>query len=83
MKKDELLFGTIDSFLIWRLTKQQVHATDATNASRTMLYNISTNKWDDGILKLLKIKKNILPSTLPSLPSFASTAHTQENFFSP
>ena len=57
MKKDELLFGTIDSFLIWRLTKQQVHATDATNASRTMLYNISTNKWDDGILKLLKIKK--------------------------
>ena len=73
MKKDELLFGTIDSFLIWRLTKQQVHATDATNASRTMLYNISTNKWDDGILKLLKIKKNILPEVKDCSDDFGST----------
>ena len=55
MSKKQLLFGTIDSFLIWRLTKGKVHATDATNASRTMIYNISSNKWDDGILKLLKI----------------------------
>ena len=61
MSKQRLLFGTIDSFLIWRLTKGQVHATDATNASRTMIYNISTNKWDDTILKLFKIKKHILP----------------------
>ena len=73
MKKDELLFGTIDSFLIWQLTKQQVHATDATNASRTMLYNISTNKWDDGILKLLKIKKNILPEVKDCSDDFGST----------
>ena len=61
MNKKQLLFGTIDSFLIWKLTKGQVHATDATNASRTMIYNISTNKWDDAILKILKIKKHILP----------------------
>jgi len=61
MSKQRLLFGTIDSFLIWRLTKGEVHATDATNASRTMIYNISNNKWDDTILKLFKIKKHILP----------------------
>jgi glycerol kinase len=61
MNKQRLLFGTIDSFLIWRLTKGEVHATDATNASRTMIYNITSNKWDDMILKLFKIKKHILP----------------------
>ena len=61
MNKKQLLFGTIDSFLIWRLTKGKVHATDATNASRTMIYNISTNRWDDSILKILKIPKHILP----------------------
>ena len=61
MNKKQLLFGTIDSFLIWRFTKGKVHATDATNASRTMIYNISSNKWDDKILNLLKIKKHILP----------------------
>jgi len=61
MNKKQLLFGTIDSYLIWKLTKRKIHATDATNASRTMIYNISTNKWDDTILKLLKIKKHILP----------------------
>ena len=73
MNKDELLFGTIDTFLIWRLTKRQIHATDATNASRTMLYNISSNKWDDGILKLLKIKKNILPEVKNCSDDFGST----------
>ena len=61
MNKKQLLFGTIDSFLIWRFTKGKVHATDATNASRTMIFNITTNKWDDAILKILKIKKHILP----------------------
>jgi glycerol kinase len=61
MIKKQLLFGTIDSFLIWRLTKGKVHATDATNASRTMIYNITNNKWDDTILKILKIDKSILP----------------------
>ena len=48
-------FGTVDSFLIWRLTGGQVHATDATNASRTLLYNIAKNQWDDELLKLLRI----------------------------
>jgi len=61
MDSKRLLFGTIDSFLIWRLTKGEIHATDATNASRTMIYNITSNKWDDTILKLFKIKKHILP----------------------
>ena len=46
----ELLFGTVDSWLIYKMTKGKVHATDATNASRTMLYNINTNKWDDQLL---------------------------------
>ena len=59
--KETILFGTIDSFLIWRLTKGKVHKADATNASRTMIYNISSNKWDDTILKFLKLKKHILP----------------------
>ena len=61
INKRQLLFGTIDSYLIWKLTKGKMHATDATNASRTMIYNISSNKWDDSILKLFKIPKNILP----------------------
>ena len=73
MEKDELMFGTIDTFLIWRLTKGQSHSTDATNASRTMLYNIATNKWDDGILNLLKIKKNILPEVKDCSDDFGST----------
>jgi len=61
MNSKRLLFGTIDSFLIWRLTRGKIHATDATNASRTMIYNITSNKWDDNILNILKIKKHILP----------------------
>jgi glycerol kinase len=73
MQKNQLLFGTIDTFLIWRLTKHKIHATDATNASRTMLYNIGSNKWDDGILKLLKIKKNILPEVKNCSDDFGST----------
>ncbi len=73
MKKKQLLFGTIDSFLIWRLTKGKIHATDATNASRTMIYNISSNKWDDTILKLLKIDKHILPDVKNCADDFGAT----------
>ena len=73
MNKNQLLFGTIDSFLIWRLTKGKVHATDATNASRTMIYNISSNRWDDTILKLLKINKNILPEVKDCADDFGIT----------
>ncbi len=45
------MFGTIDTFLIWRLTNREKHLTDATNASRTLMYNITSNKWDDELLK--------------------------------
>jgi glycerol kinase len=73
MKKKQLLFGTIDCFLIWRLTRGKVHATDATNASRTMVYNITTNKWDETILKILKIDKNILPVVKDCADDYGST----------
>ena len=73
INKKQLLFGTIDSFLIWRLTKGKVHATDATNASRTMIYNITSNKWDDSILKILKIKKHILPEVKDCADDYGST----------
>jgi glycerol kinase len=73
MSKNQLLFGTIDSFLIWRLTKGKVHATDATNASRTMIYNITSNKWDDTILNLLKIKKHILPEVKNCADDYGET----------
>ena len=73
MNKKQLLFGTVDSFLIWKLTKGIIHATDATNASRTMIYNISSNKWDDTILKLLKIKKHILPEVKDCADNYGQT----------
>jgi len=72
-KQKKLLFGTVDTFLLWKLTKGEVHATDATNASRTMLFNISSNRWDKDILKSLKIPKNILPQVKDSSDDFGST----------
>ncbi|MER9394435.1 MULTISPECIES: glycerol kinase GlpK [unclassified Mesorhizobium] len=60
-EKGELLAGTIDSFLIWRLTGGKVHATDATNASRTLVYNIEKNVWDDELLSILRIPVALLP----------------------
>ncbi len=62
----ELLFGTVDSWLIWKLTGGLVHATDYTNASRTMLFNIHTLRWDEEILKILNIPKCMLPEPRPS-----------------
>ena len=73
LRKKQLLFGTIDTFLLWRLTKGRSHATDATNASRTMLYNINTNKWDEQILKSLKIPSHILPIIKNSSDYFGMT----------
>ena len=73
LRKKKLLFGTIDTFLLWRLTKGLIHATDATNASRTMLYNITTNNWDKQILKSLKIPNHILPVIKDSSANFGST----------
>ena len=58
LKSNNLLFGTIDTFLIWKLTKGKKHLTEATNASRTMLFNINNNKWDKEILRKLNIPKN-------------------------
>jgi glycerol kinase len=60
-ERGELAFGTIDSFLVWRLTGGKVHATDATNASRTLLYNIHTGAWDDELLRILNIPESLLP----------------------
>ena len=73
LRKKQLLFGTIDTFLLWRLTKGTSHATDATNASRTMLYNITTHDWDLQILKSLKIPRHILPIIKDSSDNFGKT----------
>ena len=69
----ELAFGTIDSFLLWRLTGGKSHATDATNASRTMLFNIHTQQWDDSLLKLFKIPFSLLPEVKDCSDDFGMT----------
>ncbi|HEU5290755.1 MAG TPA: glycerol kinase GlpK [Cyclobacteriaceae bacterium] len=71
--KGELAFGTIDTWLIWNLTNGRVHATDVTNASRTMLYNIRELKWDEKLLKELTIPESMLPSVHPSSHVFGHT----------
>ena len=73
LKKNNLLFGTVDTFLIWKLTKGKKHLTEATNASRTMLFNINNNRWDDKILKKLNISKDILPEVKNSADDFGFT----------
>lgn len=65
-EKGELLFGTVETWLIWKLTKGAVHVTDYSNASRTMLFNINTLQWDDEILKELGIPRSMLPEVKPS-----------------
>jgi glycerol kinase len=60
-KRGELMFGTVDCYLLWRLTGGRVHATDATNASRTLLFNIHTGQWDDELLKTLNVPRSLLP----------------------
>lgn len=66
LKPAELLFGTVETWLIWKLTKGKVHVTDYSNASRTMLFNINTLQWDDEILAELNIPKCMLPEAKPS-----------------
>jgi len=73
LKSNNLLFGTVDTFLIWKLTKGKKHLTEATNASRTMLFNINNNKWDKEILRKLSIPKNILPEVKNSADDFGIT----------
>jgi len=69
----KLCFGTVDSWLIWNLTKGEKHATDYSNASRTLIYNIKDLQWDEKLLHELDISKNILPEVLPSSGSFGTT----------
>ena len=72
-KKGVLAFGTIDSWILWKLTNGKIHATDHTNASRTLIYNIDTLSWDDELLSILKIPKKILPTVKKSCYNFGVT----------
>lgn len=72
-ERGELAFGTIDSWLLWNLTGGRVHATDPSNASRTLLYNIHTGGWDDELLKLLGVPRAVLPDVRPSSCVFGET----------
>ena len=65
-EKGELLFGTVDSYLLWKLSDKKLHVTDYTNASRTMLFNIKTGLWDDKLLEIFNIPRSMLPSVEPS-----------------
>lgn len=72
-KKGELLFGTVDTWLMWKLTKGRVHATDYSNASRTMMYNINELCWDKEILDILDIPECMLPEVMPSSGLYGKT----------
>jgi glycerol kinase len=72
-EKGEILFGTVDSFLVWRLTGGKRHVTDYSNASRTLIYNIHTLDWDDELLRILKIPRAMLPMVLPSSTVYGET----------
>ncbi|WP_314816437.1 glycerol kinase GlpK [Aggregatibacter segnis] len=72
-KKGELLFGTVDTWLVWKLTQGRAHVTDYTNASRTMLFNIHTKQWDDKMLELLDIPKAMLPKVCNSSEVYGQT----------
>ncbi|GAD21903.1 glycerol kinase GlpK [Acidovorax sp. MR-S7] len=72
-ERGELAFGTVDSWLIWQLTNGKRHVTDVSNASRTMLFNVHTNQWDDELLALLRIPRALMPEVLPSSGDFGRT----------
>jgi glycerol kinase len=76
--RGEILFGTVETWLIWKLTRGKVHVTDYSNASRTMLFNIRTLSWDEEILQILDIPREILPTALPSSHVFGMA---DESFF--
>jgi glycerol kinase len=73
-EKGELAFGTVDSYLIWRLTGGKTHVTDVTNASRTLLMNLRTLAWDDGMCSLFGVPRALLPTIVPSAGSIAKTS---------
>ncbi|MFW5707318.1 MAG: glycerol kinase GlpK [Bacteroidota bacterium] len=76
--RGELAFGTVDSWLVWKLTQGRTHITDVTNASRTMLYNIQTLEWDDELLQLMDIPKTMMPQVKSSSEVYD---HTNTTFF--
>jgi len=71
--RGELAFGTVDTYLLWRLTGGKVHATDATNASRTLLFDIHDGRWDDQLLRILGVPYSVLPKVLDSSAAFGTT----------
>jgi glycerol kinase len=73
-ERGELAFGTVDSWLIWKLTNGKVHVTDETNASRTMLFNIHTRDWDDELLRALHVPRSILPAAKSSSEVYGETS---------
>ena len=75
-ERGDLYFGTVETWLIWKMTKGKIHVTDYTNASRTMLFNIHTLKWDEDILKELNIPLCMLPEVRPSSCVYGETAST-------
>ena len=77
-EEGNILFGTIDSWLLYKLSKGKIHASDISNASRTMLFNINTLKWDDELLSLFNIPKNMLPIVLPSSDDYGSATFFDE-----
>ncbi|MGC4234465.1 MAG: FGGY family carbohydrate kinase, partial [Niabella sp.] len=74
-EKGELCFGTVDTWLLWKLTNGKVHATDVSNASRTMIFNIHTLSWDDDLLQLMDIPKAVLPEVRSSSEVYGHTQH--------
>jgi glycerol kinase len=74
-KTGELAFGTVDTWILWQLTEGRCHATDVTNASRTLLFNIHTRRWDEELLSLLEIPPAVLPEVHPSSHSFGVSTH--------
>lgn len=70
---DNILAGTVDAWVLWNLTGREVHATDISNASRTMLMNLSTGNWDDSLLELFSIPRQIMPEILPSMGIFGKS----------
>lgn len=78
-KDNKIVFGTIDSYLIWKLTGGRVHVTDYTNASRTLLYNITDLQWDDQLLNIMEVPSNILPSVKSSSEIYGYT--DKDEFF--
>ncbi len=75
-ERGELAFGTIDSWLLWQLTGGALHATDVSNASRTMLFDVHRNAWDDELLDLLQVPRSLMPQVLPSSADYGRTVES-------